>query len=251
MLKTRIIPTLLVKGSSIVKTVQFGDPRIVGDAVATTKVFSARKADEMVIVDIEATSNQTINWALLEKIALTCHMPLTIGGGIAKLEDADRLFRIGADKIVINSAFYDEPSLISNIARKYGSQALVFALDAKHVNDNNYVAMSHAGANNTGITAIEAATSAIAYGAGEIFLNSIDCDGRMLGYDTSLIKIISDSVEVPVIASGGCGTAQHCLRALESGADAIAAGSIFYWVGESIVSLKKELKELGVEVRLK
>jgi cyclase len=250
MLKTRVIPVLLLKGSSIVKTIEFDQPRIVGDAIATIKVFSVRKADEMIIVDIDATRNGNINKDLIERISKSCHMPLTLGGGIASMDDADVFFRRGADKITINSAFYSTPDLVKQMSEKYGEQAIVFSLDAKHT-DSGVNAMSHGGSIDTGVAAVDAALSAVDHGAGEIYLNSVDRDGRMCGYDLELVKTISDAVSVPVIAAGGCGDKNHCVEVIKAGADAVAAASIFFWVGESVITIKEELNRNGIEVRFK
>jgi cyclase len=250
MLKTRIIPILLIKGSSVVKTVKFKDPRVVGDAIATVKVFATRKADEMLIVDIDATSRGNINIDLIKRISKSCNMPLSIGGGIKSLEDADSLFRAGADKVVINSAFYSSKNIIKKIAQKYGEQAIVFSLDTKEVNGEMQAVTSSPNL-ETKMSAVDAAISAVDCGAGEIYLNSVDRDGCMNGYDLNLVKEISKAVTVPVIAAGGCGSKEHCVDVIKSGADAVAAASVFFWAGESIITIKSHLFKNGIEVRLK
>ncbi len=249
MLKTRIIPILLLKGSSIVKTVNFENSRMVGDAVTNVKVFSNRMADEMLIVDIEASSLGRINFHLIKRLAAQCVMPITIGGGMSSLEDADKLFRSGADKVLINSYFYTDPSLISKIVNIYGNQSVVFSLDVKCIN-GSYMAVKNSGTKITEYRAIDAAILAVEKGAGEIIVNSIDRDGVMKGYDLELISSISAAVNVPVIAAGGCGSKEDCVLAIEAGASAVSAGSIFHWVGESIISLKEYMKNKGIEVRL-
>ena len=249
MLKTRVIPILLLKGNSVVKTTNFSEPRVVGDAITNVKVFSSRLADEMVIVDIEATAKGRINEALISRLAAECVMPLTVGGGVKSLEDAQILFRSGADKVIINSAFYKDQGLFSQIAEQYGRQALVFSLDVVKT-DAGYSAVSDSGTNIQSLSAITAAQLAVNHGAGEILVNSIDCDGRMKGYDLDLIEAISGSVDVPVVAAGGCGCSQDCVKAVDAGASAVAAGSIFYWVGESIITLKETMSDNNIEVRL-
>jgi len=249
MLKTRIIPILLIKGSSVVKTVRFKDVRMVGDAITNVKVFSSRMADEMVVVDIEATSKGRINEALIKRLARECVMPLTVGGGIKTVEDAEKLFRSGADKVVLNSEFYLNPKIISEIADKYGQQAIVFSLDIKNT-DLGAVATSNSATNIHKLSALEAAVKAVEFGAGEIILNSVDRDGTMEGYDLELISEISSAVDVPVVVAGGCGSKEDCVEAVKSGASAIAAGSIFYWIGESIISLKDYMRQNGIEMRL-
>ena len=250
MLKTRIIPVLLLKGSSVVKTVRFKEPRIVGDAVASVKVFASRKADEMIIVDIDATERGSIHIELIKRIAKSCTMPLSIGGGIKSIEDADALFRVGADKIVINSSFYTCSKLLQEISEKYGKQAIVFSLDVKREGEY-YKAFSHGSSIDSKMSAVEAARKAVNGGAGEIYLNSVDLDGCMNGYDLKLVEEISNYVNVPVIAAGGCGDKKHCVEVINAGADAVAAASIFFWVGESVITIKEELKNNGIEVRLK
>lgn len=250
MLKTRVIPILLIRGNAVVKSTQFSDHRMVGDAATNVKVFSSRKADEMVIVDIDAYQRGDINLPLIKRLSSLCNMPLSIGGGVKSIEDASDLFQCGADKVVVNTAFYHKPGLITEIAKSYGNQAVVFSLDAMFV-DGKYVAFSNGGTQRQGLTAIDAARKAVDLGAGEILINSIDQDGMMEGYEVNLIQQISDSVNTPVIAAGGCGKKEHCLEALNSKASAIAAGSIFYWVGESIITLKEYLNAQGIEMRLR
>jgi len=249
MLKTRIIPVLLIQKSSIIKTINFKNARIVGDALSTAKVFSKRMADEMVIVDIDATKNTFINFSLLERISKFCNMPLVLGGGITSLQDAERLFKSGADKIIIDSEFYRNKNLINTLSKKYGSQSIVFSLDVKKV-DGKYYGFSNSGNIFSNINATEIAKQVEDLGAGEILLNNIDEDGKMNGFDLDLINNISCITKVPVVAAGGCGSKLDCLNAINSGANAIAAGSIFFWVGESIISIKKYLRQNDVNVRL-
>ena len=249
MLKTRIIPILLLKGNSVVKTVQFQEPRIVGDAITNVKVFSNRMADEMVIVDIEATDKGRINDALIRRLAKQCVMPLAVGGGVRTLDDAEQLFRSGADKVVVNSAFYHTPDVLTKIAGKYGKQAVVFSLDVKHTKAGMMAASNSANQVHE-IKAVDAAQKAVKFGAGEIIFNSVDRDGTMEGFDLNVVQEISKAVDVPVIAAGGCGSKDDCVAAIRFGASAIAAGSIFYWIGESIITLKEYMSHEGIEVRL-
>jgi len=238
MLKKRIIPILLLRGNSVVKTVRFDEVRMVGDAITNVKVFSTRKADEMVIVDIDATERGSINFALLKRLSQQCIMPLALGGGVKSLEDADELFKVGADKVVVNSAFYDTPTLLTQISEKYGRQAVVFSLDVKRI-DGEYRAVSHRSERVHEGVLVDIAKQAVEYGCGEIILNSVDHDGVMGGYDLDLCELVSEAVEVPVILAGGCGDKQDCVSAIQHQASAIAAGSIFYWVGESIITIKE------------
>ncbi len=249
MLKTRIIPILLIKGNSVVKSINFTEHRMVGDAISTVKVFSNRMADEMVIVDIEATAKRKINDKLIKRLAFSCSMPLAVGGGIQSLDDADLLFRSGADKIIINSGFYSNPNLISEIATKYGSQSVVFSLDVVKTNDC-YFSVSNSGTKIQSVLAQQTAITAVKCGAGEIILNSVDRDGTMRGYDLDLVHMISQNLDVPVIAAGGCGDKKDCVSVVNAGAAAIAAGSIFYWIGESIITLKEHMNDNNIPVRM-
>ncbi len=249
MLKTRIIPILLLRGNSVVKTIRFKDPRVVGDAITNVKVFSNRMADEMVIVDIEATEKGRINEGLIKRLSASCNMPLSIGGGVKTIGDADALFRSGADKVVINSEFYSNPDLLTQVANKYGVQSVVFSLDVKKI-DGRYMSVSHSGSKINNITALDAARSAVQAGAGEIILNSINLDGTMKGYDLELVQLISDNVDIPVVVAGGCEKKEDCVSVINAGASAVAAGSIFYWIGESIVTIKKYMNNNGISVRI-
>ncbi|EAT12532.1 hisF protein [Oceanobacter sp. RED65] len=222
---------------------------MVGDAITNVKVFSSRKADEMVIVDIEATEKKRINLPLLKRLSSHCIMPLTIGGGVTTLEDAEDLFSVGADKVLVNSAFYNRPEILTDISSKFGRQAVVFSLDVMK-KSNEYVPVSKNGSVKQSWTLRETVERAIEYGAGEIILNSVDCDGMMQGFDLNLCKQVSDISSVPVVIAGGCGTKEDCVLAVNSGADAVAAGSIFYWVGESILTIKDYMNKNGLEVRL-
>ena len=249
MLKTRIIPIILLKKNSVVKTTSFKDERIVGDATACVKIFSSRMADEMIILDIDASIRGAININLIKRLSKQCFMPLTIGGGIKNMADVDSLFRAGADKISLNSVFYKNKNLIKQISEKYGSQAVVFSLDA-YCKDSQYFSSSNSGCIIHDILAVDAAKMAVNYGAGEILLNSVERDGTMIGYDLQLIEKISKEVSVPVIASGGCGCVDYFSQAVRAGASAVAAGSIFHWVGESIISIKRHMDDQGISVRL-
>jgi len=249
LLKIRIIPVLLLRGNSVVKPVGFQQDRVVGDAIASVKVFSKRFADEMIIIDIDATKNGYRDLTLIKKLSRECIMPLTLGGGISDVMGAEDLFASGADKVSINTSFYSNPSLISTIAARFGSQAVVFSLDVKIVNSIIY-AVSHCGSVLESVTGLDAAKKAADYGAGEILLNRVDKDGTMTGYDTDLIRKIADSIEIPLVAVGGCGSGADCVRAVKAGASAVAAGSIFFWVGESIMSIKEHMNAEGLEVRL-
>jgi cyclase len=249
LLKKRIIPILLLKGSSIVKTVGFKNPRMVGDAVTNVKVFSNRKADEMVIVDIEASKRGSINLPLIKRLSAQCVMPLTLGGGVKTLSDADDLFKVGADKVVVNSEFYNRPELLEELSNKYGRQAVVFSLDVI-MHEGKYRPVSLGRDVIHPLDPVQVAKKAVELGAGEIILNSVDNDGVMNGYDLELCELLATQVSVPIVLSGGCGSKDDCVKAIEHHASAVAAGSVFYWVGESIITIKEHMQRNGVEVRL-
>jgi len=252
MLAVRIIPCLLFKDRTIVKSFQFQDDklRMVGDPTTVARVFNNRNADELIFLDIMASRNKKEpNYDVLKKIAQECHMPLTIGGGISKIEHADRLFDIGADKISINSAVITKPELISQIAGKYGSQAIVASIDVKK-NCTGYETFIMGGKRNAEIEPLALAKKAEDLGAGEILLNSIDRDGTKEGYDLEIIKHISEGVSIPVIAVGGCGKLQDLADAITTAkASAVCAATIFYYVGESMITIKKYLHDKQISVR--
>lgn len=250
MLKVRIIPVLLFKNWGIVKSVKFGELRVVGDPTTNAKVFNERNADELMFLDIMATrEGREPNFAVIKDIAKVCFMPLTIGGGIKTMEHVDRLFEIGADKVSLNTALLDNPTLITGIAKKYGNQAIVASIDAKR-EDGKFMAYVGAGERASGKGAAEMAKLAEELGAGEVLLNSIDRDGTAEGYDLELIREVSESTTLPVIACGGCGKLQDFVDAVKNGAHAVSAATLFYYVGESIITSKKYMHEHGVPVRL-
>jgi imidazole glycerol-phosphate synthase subunit HisF len=251
MLKKRIIPCLLFKDWGIVKSVKFDELRRVGDPTTCARVFNMRNADELIFLDIMAgRENKEPNFTVIEEIANECFMPLTIGGGIRTIEHVDKLFQIGADKVALNTPVIKNPKLITEIAKKYGAQAVVVSIDAKKVGDG-YKAFVGAGKEETEFTPEKLAKLAESYGAGEILLNSIDNDGMMEGYDIKLIKRVTSAINIPLIISGGCGKLQDFVDAIKEGnADAVCAASIFFWIGESIITAKNHMHKEGINVRL-
>ncbi len=248
MIKTRIIPTLLLNGGSIVKTVNFKDPRIVGDPVSTIKVFANRMADELCIVDIGENNKHNINQ--LKNLASIANMPLTIGGKISSIEIAHNLYDAGADKLMIRSLFYEDQNIIKEITKKYGNQSVVYCLD--YIKDgNDKTSIYGKNNNNSGGNIFDDFKRSQDMGIGEVYLNNINLDGTMKGYDIDTIYEICKISNTPVIAAGGCGSSNDALLAIQAGASAISAGSLFYWVGESIISLKKYLSNNGISIRKK
>jgi len=249
-LAKRIIPCLDIKEGRVVKGVKFENLVDAGDPVANGAVYDREGADELVFLDITAThESRAILADLVEKIADTLTIPFTVGGGIRTLEDMIAITRRGADKISLNSAAVKDPGLISQGARLFGSQCIVVAIDARRTG-NSWNVFVRGGREDTGIDAVEWAVNAEKKGAGEILLTSMDRDGTKSGYDLELTRKISESVGIPVIASGGAGTAAHLYEGLVEGkADAVLAASIFHFREIKISEVKAELKSRGVFVR--
>lgn len=232
MYHNRLIPCLLLDNGRLVKTVQFRKPVYVGDPINAVKIFNDKEVDELVFLDINATrSHKRPDFAYLKKIAEQCFMPLCYGGGITSLEDIGMLFRIGFEKVSINTAALDHPELIGEAAKIYGSQSIVGAMDVGKNLFGKAVVKALNGTRGTKYSPKEYAKRLEDAGAGEIFLNSITQDGMMAGYDWELIREVADCVQVPVIACGGAGNLQDCRHAIDSGASAAAAGSIFVFWG--------------------
>ena len=247
----RIIPCLDVHNGRVVKGVNFVDLRDAGDPVEIGKAYDKAGADELVFLDITASSDARETVVdMVRKVAETVFIPFTVGGGIRTVDDFRALLREGADKISINSSAINTPRLISDAADKFGSQCVVVAIDAKRRPDGGWNIYKHGGRLDTGIDAVEWAKKAEALGAGEILLTSMDCDGTKAGYDIALTRAISDAVSIPVIASGGAGTLEHFYEALtDGGADAALAASLFHYKELEISEVKDYLAEKGVSVR--
>ncbi|MCF0131448.1 MAG: imidazole glycerol phosphate synthase subunit HisF [Pseudobutyrivibrio sp.] len=253
MFTKRIIPCLDVKDGRVVKGINFVDLKDAGDPVETAKAYDKAGADELVFLDITASCDgRDTVIDMVRRVAAEVFIPFTVGGGIRTVEDFKALLREGADKISVNSAAIDNPRLISDAADKFGSQCVVLAIDAKRRADGSgWNIYKHGGRLDCGIDAIEWAVKAEKLGCGEILLTSMDCDGTKAGYDIELTKAISESVKIPVIASGGAGTKQHFYDALTDGkAEAALAASLFHYKELEIIELKKYLREQGVSVRL-
>lgn len=232
MYHNRLIPCLLLDNGKLVKTVRFKKPVYVGDPINAVRIFNDKEVDELVFLDINATRfHRRPDFAYLQKITEQCFMPLCYGGGITSLEDIGMLFRIGFEKVSINAEAAKHPELISEAAKVYGSQSIVGAMDVGKNLFGKAIVKTVNGTRSTGYSPREYAKRLEEAGAGEIFLNSVSQDGVMEGYDCELIREVADSVQVPVIACGGAGNLQDCKRAIDSGASAAAAGSIFVFWG--------------------
>ncbi len=254
MLTKRIIPCLDVTAGRVVKGTSFTELRDAGDPVELAAFYYQQDADELVFLDIGATpEGRKTMVEVIEKVAEQVFIPLTVGGGLRSTRDMKLMLESGADKITINTAAVLNPKLISEGAKKFGSQCIVLAIDAKRVNSNGaprWEVCTHGGRKPTGIDAVEWAKKAIELGAGEVLLTSWDADGHRSGYDLELTRIMSESLPVPVIASGGAGNLEHLYQALVVGkADAALAASIFHYRNYSIRQAKDYLAERGIPVR--
>lgn len=253
MFTKRIIPCLDVNDGRVVKGVNFVDLKDAGDPVEIAKAYDKAGADELVFLDITASSDDRATVVdMVRKVAETVFIPFTVGGGIRTVDDFRALLREGADKISINSSAINRPELISEAAEKFGSQCVVVAIDAKKRADGSgWNIYKNGGRVDVGIDAVEWARRVEALGAGEILLTSMDCDGTKAGYDLELTSTIAENVSIPVIASGGAGTLEHFHEALTEGkADAALAASLFHYKELEIREVKEYLREKGVSVRL-
>ena len=252
MLKARLIPCLDVKDGRVVKGVNFVDLRDAGDPVEIAKAYDAAGADELCFLDITAThENRGIILDVVSRTAEACFMPLTVGGGVRKLDDIRNLLLAGADKVSINSAAVADRDFVRQAAEKFGSQCVVVAIDAKQVAPGRWEIFTHGGRKPTGIDAVDFARDVVARGAGEILLTSMDRDGTGQGFDLALTRAIADAVPVPVIASGGVGTLDHLVAGIRDGhAAAVLAASIFHFGTHSIAEAKRHLSSSGIPMRL-
>lgn len=255
-LAKRIIPCLDVDNGRVVKGVQFVDIRDAGDPVEVARRYDREGADEITFLDITAThDNRDTIVHVVEQVASEVFIPLTVGGGIRKLEDIRCMLNAGADKVGINSAAVFNPEFVKQAAEKFGSQCIVVAIDAKKVSaqgePDRWDIFTHGGRKETGIDAIEWAIKMVEYGAGEILLTSMDRDGTKIGFDLELTRAVSEAVAVPVIASGGVGNLEHLAAGVLKGkADAVLAASIFHFAEYSVEEAKQYMRDQGIEVRL-
>lgn len=252
MFTKRIIPCLDVHNGRVVKGINFVNLRDAGDPVEVGKAYGVAGADELVFLDITASSDaREIRAEMVRKVAETVFIPFTVGGGIRTVDDFRMILREGADKVAVNSAAIMDPELISRAADKFGSQCVVCAIDAKRFTDGTFHIFKNGGRVDMGIDAIEWAKKAESLGAGEILLTSMDCDGTKDGYDIELTRRVSEAVHIPVIASGGAGKPEHFYDALTTaGADAALAATLFHYKELEIFEVKEYLRGRGVSVRL-
>lgn len=250
MLKIRVIPTLLWKNFGLVKGVGFDSWRPVGSVLPAIKVYNQREVDELVLLDITATSDKRDpDFESIEEFSSTCFVPLTIGGGIRQINQVQKLLRAGADKICLNSIVYSHPELITKTAQIHGAQCVVVSIDARK-NGKTWECFSHNGQVPTGRDVVYHAKEMEERGAGELIITSIERDGTMKGYDLELISAVSSEVKIPIIASGGAGNYQHMIDAVkQSGASAVAAASMFHFTECTPKEAKIKMESKGIPIR--
>lgn len=250
--KVRVMPTLLYKDLGLVKGVSFDSWRRTGSALQAIKVYNLREVDELVFLDIAATRDgRPPDFELIDDLADECFMPLTVGGGLRNIEDVRRLLQVGADKIAVNTAVIENTYLVSQVARRFGSQCVVVSIDVRRKESGVYEVYTHAGTKPTGKDPVVIAKQAEMMGAGEILVTSIERDGTMKGYDIELTCQVAESVSIPVIASGGAGNYEDMFQVLyEAKASAVAAASIFHFTQQTPLEAKKYLRNKGCNVRI-
>jgi len=248
----RVIPCLDVDAGRVVKGVNFTGLRDAGDPVEMAQVYDAEGADELTFLDITASSGEReTTYDVVRRTAEQVFIPLTVGGGVREVADVDKLLRAGADKVGINTGAIARPEVIEQIAHRFGSQVLVLSVDARRAPDqpSGFEVTTHGGRRSAGLDAVEWARRGAELGAGEILLNSMDADGTKQGFDLELIRAVRAVVGVPLIASGGAGAPEHFPPAVEAGADAVLAASVFHFGDLRIADVKKALRDAGIEVR--
>ena len=252
MLKIRIIPCLDVKEGKVVKGTKFINLKYAGDPIEQAQIYDKQGADELCFLDITASSDKrNILYNVVKKTAQKCFMPLTVGGGVRSVEDIRKLLLCGADKVSINTAAIKDPKLIKKSSSKFGNQCIVVAIDAKQIKKNKWEIYTHGGRKKTGIDAIKWAKKMEGLGAGEILLTSMDKDGTKSGFDLELTKKISNSINIPVIASGGVGNIQHFIDGIKIGnASAVLAASIFHYGKYTLRQVKNKMRQKGIAVRI-
>jgi cyclase len=228
----RVIPCLLLRGTGLVKTVRFADPKYVGDIINAVRIFNDKEVDELIVLDIEAHAGRgRIQWDLVGKTAGEAFMPMCYGGGVTSVDEIKRLFKAGIEKVSINTAAHEDPRLVESAAKAFGSQSIVAGIDVRKNFLGRYVVVSHGGERKRTADVVQWARTVERAGAGEILLTSVDRDGTQAGYDLDLVRQVTSAVRIPVIACGGAGKVEHFAEAIERGASAVAAGSMFVFHG--------------------
>ena len=262
MLKTRLIPCLLLKNGLVVRSEEFSFHQVVGNPIHQVERFNAWAVDELIYLDITREGGYDVRrddhkvkatdglLTIIEEISKTCFMPLTFGGGIRSVDDMRARFAHGADKITINTQAVETPDLVTEGARRFGSQAVIVAIDARRRGEGQWEAITRCGSHASGLDVVEWAREAERLGAGEIFLNSVDEDGIAEGYDLPLISAVSEATTIPVIACGGVGRFEDLVAGVRAGASAVSAANIFHFTEHSTQRAKRVLADAGVDVRL-
>ena len=251
-LAVRVIPCLDVDAGRVVKGVNFQELRDAGDPVELARLYDAEGADELTFLDISAShEGRSTTMEIVSATAEQVFIPLTVGGGVGSVEDVDRLLRAGADKVAVNTAAIRRPELVAEIADRFGNQVLVLSVDARRATgtDSGFEVTTHGGRTSAGLDALEWAARAAELGAGEILLNAMDADGTTEGFDLELIRLVRSEVSIPVIASGGAGAVEHFAPAVDAGADAVLAATVFHFGTLRIAEVKAALIEAGHPVR--
>ncbi|HEX6246887.1 MAG TPA: imidazole glycerol phosphate synthase subunit HisF [Nocardioidaceae bacterium] len=251
-LAVRVIPCLDVDNGRVVKGINFRELRDAGDPVELAKVYDSEGADELTFLDISAShEDRATTLDIVSRTAEQVFIPLTVGGGIRSVDDVDRLLRAGADKVAVNTAAISRPELIAEIADRFGNQVLVLSVDARRAEgaDSGFEVTTHGGRRSAGLDAVEWTRRATELGAGEILLNAMDADGTEDGFDLELIRLVREEVTIPVIASGGAGKVEHFPPAVEAGADAVLAATVFHFGTLRVREVKQGLAEAGYPVR--
>jgi imidazole glycerol-phosphate synthase subunit HisF len=251
-LAVRVIPCLDVDNGRVVKGINFRELRDAGDPVELAKVYDAEGADELTFLDISAShEKRATTLEIVSQTAEQVFIPLTVGGGVGSVEDVDRLLRAGADKIAVNTGAIRRPELVAEIADRFGNQVLVLSVDARRApdTDSGFEVTTHGGRRSAGLDAVEWTRRATELGAGEILLNAMDADGTEDGFDLELIRLVRREVTIPVIASGGAGKVEHFPPAVEAGADAVLAATVFHFGTLRVQQVKQELARAGYPVR--
>ena len=251
-LAIRVIPCLDVDGGRVVKGINFSELRDAGDPVELAKAYDAEGADELTFLDISASfEGRQTTMEMVSRTAEQVFIPLTVGGGISSVDDVDRMLRAGADKVAVNTAAITRPDLVAEIADRFGNQVLVLSVDARRAagTGSGFEVTTHGGRRSSGLDAIGWAVRAAELGAGEILLNAMDADGTQDGFDLELIRAVRAEVSIPVIASGGAGALEHFAPAVEAGADAVLAATVFHFGTLRIADVKQALAESGLPVR--
>ena len=248
----RVVPCLDVDAGRVVKGVNFVDLVDAGDPVEMARVYDAEGADELVFLDITASSgSRETTYDVVRRTAEQVFIPLTVGGGVRSVEDVDRLLRAGADKVGVNTAAIQRPELLQEISRRFGAQVLVLSVDARRAEgtDSGFEVTTHGGRRGTGLDAVAWAARGEELGVGEVLLNSMDADGTRAGYDLEMVRAVRAAVRVPVVASGGAGAVEHFAPAVEAGADAVLAASVFHFGQLTIGAVKDALRAADLPVR--